>query len=403
MAANFDHVDAPVGAVEILGAAGVTLVRGNECQTLGKSRIPAAILTMLAAEKDGVELRSLREVVSGRKAEQPLDDMNIAQHITRLRNDFKVPVEHVSTQRGGAYRLIPGMVRVDAFAFVDGVTASMADAEPSRIDELLTLWHGDPRRMNPNIQPAWWATSSLFKARNLLVSRVRDLPAGVRDALGAVGDFAALFPDDPEVDAIRPQASRPRVVVVEDQAIETFIDILPPSCDYEPITSLECWNRFVRDGGLADVQGVLIDLHLTAGRDDLQGYVIADHLRDHTRIPAIVMTAAPPARLGEMCARHRLLDVVFKGREGALNVTALAEAVTELVGTDRKSRERRIRAELDYWRYLIDASYRSTWRKEDVTRFSKDIANVNRLITDGDLDVAHRALEKLRKWWQDRR
>jgi hypothetical protein len=390
----------PIDAVEILGADGLVLRRaGASSIEIRKSPIPSAILAMLAAEPYGVGAQQIRDVVAGRLSAESMGKDSLDQHIRRLRHNFGVAV---TTEKGPTrYRLDPAETAVDAFRFIDQAAAG----EPGDIDRLLRMWHGDPRSANAKVASAWWARSALFKARGRLVARIRDMRAEDRVTLAALTDFAALFPDDPEINPIRPTRSAPlpRVVVVDDLIADTIIAGLPPSCDYRPITSLAGWNDFVRNGGLDDVRGVLVDLHLTATLADRQGYVIADYLRDtHPSIPAIVMTAAPPARLRHVCDQHRLLDIVFKGRDGELNMAALAEAVTALVGAGKRHQRDRMRAQLDSCRYLVEVEDRQTWSEERVKEFQREADRVERVIANGDPTAARRAVDGLWRDWSRR-
>jgi hypothetical protein len=398
-------VSDPVDTVEILGPDGVTLRRdGQELAEIRSSPLPAAILTMLAAEPEGVRGLKIRDVLAGRHGQQMTQD-NLNFHFSNLKSKFGVRYTITQTPYGSRYALDPDL-RVDAFAFMDAVGLCPEKTSAEELDPLLRAWRCDPRRLKPITEKEWWATTALFKARASLIRRVGALPLAQRESLASLAEFGTLFPDDPEIAAVRPAAvvREPRVVVVEDQIIETIIGGLPPSpsCIYIRIGSHKEWQRFVENGGLADVQGVLIDLHLTPGLKDEQGFTIASYLRDHhtATIPAVLMTMAPRPDQQRDYAKYRLLTIVYKGDGVSLNLRALGNAVIEMVGTSDADQRRKLTRIVDCCEYWVEHKHRPPGDRSQ--EFYREVFNARKQIRGGDLAAARRAVDALWARWNQR-
>lgn len=393
-----DHCPDPVDTVEVLGPEGPVLRRaGRELTEIRRSHVPAAIVAILAAEPAGVPAERIRALLTGLESSTPT---NIQQHIKRLRKDFGVPIKLVGTSRGNAYQLDPRLP-VDSFTFVAGVRGCPDPAAAEDLDPLLRAWRFDPRELRRIGDRRWFASTALFRARDELIRRVRALPAAERDGMASLADFTALFHDDPQVADIKPaSARRPRVVVVDDLIVEAIIANLPTDVDYVRLRSLEEWRQFMRGEGLGDVQGILVDLHLTSGLRDSHGLLVADDVRGHRQIPLALMTVAPPGDQKHYYAKHRLLKIVFKGRGDSLNLIDLSEAVRAMVDDGDAARLERLRTNLDHCEFHVLRDHRLS--QDKLRDFRTEVFRAQTAINDGDPVKAARIVDAVWTKWLKR-
>ncbi|GGV44162.1 hypothetical protein GCM10010182_80860 [Actinomadura cremea] len=381
--------------INILGPLSV-VVDGHPIKPLrGKAVSGVLIALILAGERgrtaDGL-LRSLRDPKTG--AQLVSSSNALEQHIRTLRG-VGIPVPKLGRSHG-AYRLDWPRMTVDASSFIESVDT----AEPETVGSLLRLWREDPRPLYPQVPTEYW--TPVFAARDVLVERLERTDP--RTVLGLV-EFADLFPDDPALDRLRRRARRKRLLVVEDQNIDQYLDALRSYYDCVPIRSLDEWHRFLRDNDdRVDVHGALVDLHLTTDLIDGHGLQIVDWLRDHTSLPASVMTMAPPPGNVEDWARthrarHRLVQIVYKGTN-EVDLPSIREAAAYLTGDEDHQVRARLATVLENAIFTADdrlAKQPRTKAVEDKRReLEKEAAVARRVVQEEELPRARKEVQDFR-------
>ncbi|GAA4785817.1 hypothetical protein GCM10023200_19740 [Actinomycetospora chlora] len=330
---------------------------------------------------------------------------NVYQRVLSLRQ--RVPIVGGGPKRE-PYALDRARVYVDADAFIGGVRRLVDRPDPAALDRLMGLWRGDPWDRSAIARAGPWA--EVRRARERLVELVLALDDGDRAALTRLNSFVALFPEDQTLERVRRACrERPRLLVIEDEIMADLRSILDSEFRVQPVVDIEGWN-VVRES--LDVEGVLIDRHLTANLTDDRGTtVIADFLRRHTEIPATLMTVAPPPTASghvDLQAKYRLLEVVHKtGLGGALNETHLLDAARALV--DRREQAHRRRLELwvrsDLFHVEDDQRFNpsSTDAARRLAKCRHAAEALRPVLIDGPIEVAVQQVSRFHREWGPRR
>lgn len=240
---------------------------------------------------------------------------------------------------------------IDAERFTEGVRSLPETAGPRELDVLLALWNGDPRQNHRYVDPVLW--NPVYQARDALIGRIEKLDPGRRDELSQLPRFTRLDPAGPAVTPVRPpgdRAARKRLLIVEDKVGDSIVSELEEEgyeCDL--VTTWDQWKE-LRDTGLPSYDGAIVDLHLE-GRDDGRGQRVVAYLRDHTQIPAAVVTSnAERISLREKRrwqAAYRIVDLVEKN-EGLAYLRQLVGTARLLTGDDDGSRRERLQVWVDH-------------------------------------------------------
>lgn len=192
------------------------------------------------------------------------------------------------------------------------------------------------------------------------------------------GDLGAtpLFPNAawPKLRSTTLAEQRPtgrKLLIVEDMIGDTVVTVLEAAgyaCTL--IKSLGAW-RELRDQGLGEYGGALVDLHLTPSLNDALGMIIISYLRDATQIPAALMANlySSHSRTQKVLAEYRLVDLIVKDDQDRWFQDLRATARL-LVGTDEESRRHRL----------------STWIEATVYKVTREAMD-----PEGD-DLAHHQL-----------
>lgn len=332
------------------------------------------------------------------------DKGSVHQYISRLKNEHRLPVVSGGPRGGKTYQLDARRCRVDAADFVTGVAAGRD------IDGLLRLWRGGvPQAVLAS--PPW---GDIRAARTRLIERIAGLRIEERLALRELARFTALFPDDRELDPVRPhgRGSRPRLLVVEDseQVLGEISSRLKSDYDIIGVPGRDEWRRDFRDDKdrLGLIDGALIDLHLTRLGNDFRGREIAGFLCEHTQIPAALVTANPGERSEYRRARNmeelRLVDIVNK--QGEEWYEELESTARLLVGQGVKERQHRMRTWLAHAYRKVErdtenaapGSVASGRRRACFREYQGALG----LVEGGDLDEAQRAVDRFCGTWSAR-
>ncbi|MEW2352966.1 hypothetical protein [Spirillospora sp. NPDC029432] len=340
----------PSWTIDVLGAL---VIRRHGELLPPLTSLQAAVLTCLAlAGRKGMKTHELLDAVippeGGGRAISSKSALH--KHFEALRK-LGWPIPPFGSLVTDAYALDMERVRVDAAEFIGGVRELPAEPTEAQVAELIGYWREDPKRAHPRIRPGRWRR--VFQARATLLKRIES--AALVDTVG-LEDFVALFPGDPECAPLSDRLARRErklLLVVEDDVLDQVTDALD-EYDHVPVGSLEEWDRLLktdRDRVLR-CHGALVDLHLTDGFDDEQGFDIVEWLRDNTEIPTALMTVAPPwddydrePRVHR--DRYRLVKIVNKQnrQNGRLNRQAIRTAVKSLTSDEDED----VRIRLETW------------------------------------------------------
>ena len=366
------------------------------------------ILGDFIVRRDGVEITGVTKVLKDTLtrlavAGGPVRKQDLGAHsddaaekaISRLKLGKGLPIERTGQRGSTAYFLGQERCTVNALDFAHGVDVG-AD-----IDGLLRLWRGAVPADVLNSRP--WKTVKDARAR--LIERIAGLPLEERTALTELARFTELFPNDSEVDAIRLRGKRhrPRLLVIDDsaQVLEEIRARLKTSYDITTLPGVEEWRDFRDAPAKLDlIDGVLIDLRLTADGDDKRGIEIARHLRDHTDIPAALMTAnsteRSETRHAELREEFRLVDIVNKqGKDWSEELERTAEL---LVGDGVEERQNRMQTWLKtaYRKVKRDtrnAAPNTTAFRSRQACYKAYLAALS-LVEEGDLDAAQLEVDR---------
>jgi CheY-like chemotaxis protein len=369
------------------------------------------ILGDFIVRRDGVEITGVTPVLQDTLtrlavAGGPVRKQDLAAHsddaaekaISRLKTRNGLPIGKTGQRGSTAYFLDQERCTVDALDFAHGVDGG-AD-----IDGLLQLWRGAVPADVLNSRP--WKT--VRDARSRLIDRIAGLPLEERTALTELARFTDLFPYDPEVDAIRLRGKRhrPRLLVIDDspQVLEEIHAKLKTSYDISTLPGLDEWRKFRDTPAKLDlIDGVLIDLRLTADGNDQRGIEIARYLRDHTDIPAALMTAnsteRSETRHAELREEFRLVDIVNKqGKDWSEELERTAEL---LVGDGVEERQNRMHTWLRTAYRKVKRETRNAAPTSTAFRSRqachKQFLAVLSLVEEGDLDAAQLAVDRFCK------
>ncbi len=322
-------------------------------------------------------------------------DEAVEQYLTRLRK--LVPIASTGPRGRMRYAVDQERCRIDAQEFVRGVAAGRP-AGP-----LLRLWRG-PVPAGVLDTTAW---ASIEQARRQLVRRIADLPEAELPAAEELERFGCLFPGDEDAQAIRPGVI-PRLLVVDDDPamITEITEQLKDDYKITPITEIGAWRQFRdQEGSLAQVDGALIDLHLTPDLDDQRGLQIVEYLRDHTEIPTALVTANGMERSStannRRRAEFRLVDIVDKKNNDWWK--ALEQAARLLTGTGDPERRHRLEtwletAYLKFKRHTRDAP-RGSINADRRRACDADYAKVIGIVRTADIEEAQAQVRRFRTSW----
>ncbi|GAA3741093.1 hypothetical protein GCM10022225_25570 [Plantactinospora mayteni] len=265
--------------------------------------------------------------------------------VSRLRGKLGMPIP---PRRGQAfYRLDLIRRDVDALDFIDAVQAD--ELPVPELLRLVSLWRGDPRVVFGSLPDSEW--SALQRAVGRLAEHLGRL--SVEDARvlrPALGVFGEVFPEVAE--AIRLSAPVPaqrqrRLLIVENEPLvaKMLASIL---YDYQTVIAmnLEEAMRVVTEQ-LADVDGALIDLHLTE-RLDSAGLEVLAYIRDRRpELPRLLITASPPPGSQEQMRRtYGIVDILVKGADG-YSASGVRDAVGVMFNESEEAVRRRSVAEFE--------------------------------------------------------
>jgi len=211
-----------------------------------------------------------------------------------------------------------------------------------------------------------------------------------------------LRPSRPE-----PGYARKQILVIDDTSSRLIVEELAKVAehDYVELTSMKDWVEFRDRQKLVSVDGALVDLHLQAGESDSEGQTILTHLRDHTDIPAAMLSIDPPPVTGDSFRNEfRLITVAFKGRTGVEHLSKIAkEVLPELVGDEEEFQRHRMIRFLDSVDFL---SRRRLSHPRFVAQHGRGLADLRRdyrktkdAIEDRPLPRAKMALKEFQKRW----
>ncbi|WP_327724584.1 hypothetical protein OG920_24395 [Streptomyces europaeiscabiei] len=253
----------------------------------------------------------------------------------------------------GGYRLVPGRYSVDLHEFMAGIDALSPSTPVSELDRLARMWAGDPAREHEGLPTEIWQPARRGLSR--LAKALCALPEAERPA--SAHTLPRLFPEDRALRALSPAPPRKHLLIVDDTDAEELGERLMGRYEIIPLKGLPDWWDFRTDPRLHEVDGALIDLHLD-DRATANGMEIIEYLCAHTRIPATLVSAFPPAAIGEwnstFLQRHRLLRVVPKGKDGRELYDRLEEVAKELLDDAPRYRLLRLDAELAHAVFLLE-------------------------------------------------
>lgn len=371
---------------------GELIVRENGAIAPGLSRALAETLTLLAAYGRPMTAEKLSKAHSHRPTKGAFE-----QHITRLNRRFDALVVSGGSRGSTTYQLDPARCRVDAMEFVQGVDAGRD------VDDLLRLW-----RANPEVDLASPPWAAVKEARTRLIKRIADLSEEEHAALAELARFEALFPDDQELDRIRPSGphSKHWLLVAEDNPamMEEICGRLEKKYNIKQISDIRQWRDFRKVASQLDkMHGALIDLSLTPSGRDKDGLEIARDLQD-TEIPVALVTAnrmeSTEFLREDRKAEYRLVDIVDKTDPNWFNALRITAAL--LTGDGLEQRRWRMQtwlkaAHRNFRRQASDSgSLAYKGRKEWDEIYAKALG----LSVVGDVDEAAEAVSRYCRTWR---
>jgi CheY-like chemotaxis protein len=298
------------------------------------------------------------------------------------------------------YFLDRELYAIDAERFTDGVRCLPETVGPGEMDALLALWNGDPRQNHRYVDPVLW--NPVYQARDALIGRIGRLDPSRRGELSQLPRFAGLYPADPAVAPVRPagdRSARKRLLIVEDKVGDSIVSELEEEgYECELVTTWDQWKK-LRDTGLPAYDGAIVDLHLK-GRDDARGERVVAYLRDHTQIPAAVVTSnAERISLREKRqwqAAYRIVDLVEKN-EGDLYLRQLVGTARLLTGDDDSSRRERLQIWVDHALREAEreAEAGGELARERLRRCQQAALDAERAIRLGSVEEAQREVDAL--------
>jgi CheY-like chemotaxis protein len=269
------------------------------------------------------------------------DAKSLETPASRLRSKLGLPIP---PRRGeGFYKLDMSRTEIDALDFVDRVRND--DIDHGELDNLLGMWRGNPQVLYSDLPDAEW--DELVRAVGQLLGRLAKLSPSQLNALANFRRFSQFFPE--ETSTLQPATTRPvrsghRILIVENevQIAQTMSAILFEH-DCLIATSLE-EAMSVLTGRLDELDGAVIDLHLT-DRLDSAGLEILSFIRDRRPdLPRLLITASPPAGSQEQIRQtYGLFDIVVKGADG-YSASGVRDAVTHMLGDEDDDVRRRAAA-----------------------------------------------------------
>jgi serine/threonine protein kinase len=209
-----------------------------------------------------------------------------------------------------------------------------------------------------------------------------------------------------------PRSDRlPRLLVVDDHHTGSIIKKLGPDYDCLPLDSKPEWDRFLRDGGVLDFDGAIVDLHLSE-QSLGEGVDILRYLCNHTDIPTAVITMNTGETDDDENAsfRHQYRAVRLEHKKDDKWWGNLREIAVILTAETGEGALRRVLAVLDsarYWMQLRTAeaspdgqlwSRRAAFYRE----YDEVEALARRARTVGEFrDLNRRSLRLWREWYED--
>ena len=250
--------------------------------------------------------------------------------------------------RGAAngYQLDLDRRDIDVLDFIECVRAPRLDV--GEISRLLAMWRGDPRTVFDNMPSSEWAP--LVRGFDQFMGHIKQLPAAELHRLRpALDEFADRFPDltaDVAWPSAVAPARRPRLLIVENevQVAEMLATIL---YDYDTTLAVTLAEAMqVATEQLDDIDGALIDLHLTE-RLDSAGLEVLAYIRDRRpELPRILITASPPPGSQEQMRRvYGIMDILVKGADG-YSASGVRDAVAQLFNEAPEAARQRAEARL---------------------------------------------------------
>jgi CheY-like chemotaxis protein len=270
---------------------------------------------------------------------------NLEAPVSRLRNKLGMPIP---LRRGRSfYRLDLARHEVDALDFIDSVRADHI-ATPD-IGRLIALWRGDPRVIFGELDLHEWDV--LMQAKDTFAKHLQRVPPSeVPQLRSALDSFAELFPEI--ATTVRPQPPvmarhKPRVLIVENE--ENVAQMLASILfDYQTIIAVTVKEAMqIIDEQLDDLDGALVDLHLTDHRDSA-GLEILSCIRDRRpELPRLLITASPNEGSQEQLRRtFGIVDTLVKGSHG-YGASGVRDAVKLMFDSSDDATRRRAAARFE--------------------------------------------------------
>lgn len=287
-------------------------------------------------------------------------------------------------------------------------SANFAPADSLQVAEsvtdLLLRWRCDPVQLYGLAQGHW-----LERAQEQLVRLVIRLAEN--SVLPRYGrEFVRCFPDRPELlRLLEPSARGGRLLVVEDQLMDDFRELLDDEFDLLPVENFAEWRQ-VQAQGLLGVRGAIVDQHLEPLNGELAsdslGLQVVEFLRDNTNIRPVLVSAAFGYNIGTESAnlieKYRLQDVIRKRDVNALDANAIRSAARSVMRPGPQDERLWIERCVRTIQYLVELRFAD---HGDAGRRAIDQCNVGadsvmRHVRARDLPSAQEELGAFERRWQ---
>jgi len=362
--------------------------------------VDARTLTLIAVSgPGGIAASDLHAALegTGRSRERG----TLQRRVSNLRKDHGLPIPRL---RGAEpYRLESDqLIVVDAGDFVAGV-AALTDPDPARADRLMRLWRGNPLPgLGTSARAAW---QHVVDAHDRLVEVLGGWPPAELGRLTALGDYAALFPDDWRLQRLAGGPSgKPRLLVVEDQVMDEIVLLLKDEFEIVQAVTYKQWDTLRESGVLATIQAALVDRHLDPQRmqDSLGTTKVATYLQLYTDIPVTLMSVDVDCSANkqiELCLKYRLMDVIRKHADGQINSSGLVDAARAMTDRSPRAWSARMRRWVESIAYQVqDQSLMASDSPDVATCFAERDRAIS-LLERGQRDQAEEAVAEFRRRW----
>jgi CheY-like chemotaxis protein len=318
---------APLVHVNILGDIRLTKPDGTPIPLEPAPALLLGRLLMGGGRAKAYELKDALQANPRRRSQGPITPAQVQVAASAIRTTLRahgIEMPDID-RREDVYTLPLEGFRVDAWDFEKGVDELDDPPDPAAVNELLTLWRGDPAHASRH-DHRWRGV--LTARRRLIETAGRILRDGTE--LDAWLRFAEIFSGEPGVRSALPDPPAAprrvkRLLIVEDKIGHELKERMLRDYDCTVIESFDGWldlvERSRRDPELIRFDGALVDRHLkwidedNDGEDD--GFRILEDLRDYG-IPSVLMTAyAPLHDQGYWLERYGLAGIYIKDNNNA--------------------------------------------------------------------------------------